>query len=166
MIRVLHFAGIINDNDFIDNVLRRLDRTRYTISTLVGSPPRRQGQYSALEHYPMRILNMPFKRSLYPRMLKELLAEIRRFRPHILQSHHYDEALVAMVAARIASVPCFVIGRHYSDHVYALTRGMKRRFFLGLEGLCNRAAHRIVVPAEEVSRLLIDRQRVPEGKVR
>lgn len=165
MIRVLHFAGIINNNDFIDSVLRRLDRSMFEVAALVGTPPRRRGRYGREHEYPVRILGMDFDRRHYGRMLRALLAEIRVFRPHVLHSHHYDETVVATAASRIAGVPAFVIGHHYSDHIYRLTRGLKRRAFLAVEALCNRVAHRIVVPAEDVAKILTHRQGVEEEKV-
>ncbi len=165
MIRVLHFAGIINRYDIIDTVLTRLDRRRFEISALTGVPPRRTGPYRREEEYRTKCLGFSFNRRAYPRMIFALLKEIRRFRPHIVQAHHYDENIVAAVAVRLARVPCYVVGRHYSDHIYALTRGMKRKVFLAGEGICNRAATRIAVPAESVARLLTETQGVPGSKV-
>jgi glycosyltransferase involved in cell wall biosynthesis len=42
---------------------------------------------------------------------------------------------------------------------------MKRWLLLALEAVCNRKAHQIVVPTEEVKTLLTQRQGVPAGKV-
>jgi glycosyltransferase involved in cell wall biosynthesis len=165
MIRILHFAGIINRHDLIDTVLTRLDRSRFEVSALTGVAARRTGPYKPGEEYATRCLGVVFNRRAYPRMLLTLLQEIRRFRPHIVQAHHYDENIIATVAVRLARVPCYVIGHHYSDHIYTLTTGIKRRAFLAAEGICNRAARRIVVPAESVARLLTDTQGVPGHKV-
>ena len=165
MIRVLHFAGIINSNDFIDSILRRLDRSVFEVAALVGTPPRRVGHYSREHNYPVRVLGMDFNRRHYGRMLTALLAEIRSFRPDVVHSHHFDETVVAAVASRVAAVPAFVIGHHYSDHIYRLTRGLKRRAFLGVEALCNRAARKIVVPAVDVAEILTHRQGLKEEKV-
>ncbi len=161
MIRVLHFAGIINRYDFIDTVLTRLDRSKFEVSAITGVPARRVGPYTKEEAYPSRVLNFEFIRRNYTGMLSELVREIRRFRPHILQAHHYDENIVASIAVRLARVPCYVIGRHYSDHIYYLTRGAKRKAFLAAENICNKTATRIVVPAQEVASLLTERQGVP-----
>src|SRR5205823_4906391 len=84
---------------------------------------------------------------------------------HVLQAHHYLENVLATVAVRVARVPCYIIGRHYSDHIYFLTRGLKRRAYLGVEGLCNHAASYVAVPATDVARLLTEEQRVPAEKV-
>ncbi len=164
-IRVLHFAGIINRHDFIDSVLARLDRSRFQVSALTSVPARRDGAYAENEKYPIKVLNFEFNRRSYPKMLKALIGEIKRFQPHILQAHHYDENLIASVALRLTGVPSYVIGHHYSDHIYYLTRGIKRMALLALEGFCNRSASRIVVPSTEVADLLTERQSVPREKV-
>lgn len=166
MIRILHFAGIINRYDIIDTVLTRLDRSRYEVFALTGEPSRLQVPYTNGEHYETRCLSLKFNRRAYPRMLRELLHEMRRIRPHIIQAHHYDENIIASIAAPLARVPCYIIGRHYSDHIYYLTRGLKRKVFLAGEKFCNRTATRITVPTQGVARLLIERQGVPSQKVK
>ena len=164
-IRVLHFAGIINRYDIIDSVLTRLDRSRFEVHALTGVPPRQTGAYTPAEEYPTRCLNFEFKRSSYRQMYRALMEEIHRVRPHILQAHHFDENVVAAWAVRRSRVACYVIGRHYSDHIYYLTRGLKRQAFLAAEGFSNRTANRIAVPAHDIARLLTERQGVPGEKV-
>jgi glycosyltransferase involved in cell wall biosynthesis len=164
-IRVLHFAGIINRYDIIDSVLTRLDRSRFEVHALTGVPPRQTGRYTAEEEYPTRCLNFEFNRRRYPRMYRALMEEIQRVRPHVLQVHHFDENVVAAWAVRRTRVPCYIIGRHYSDHIYYLTRGLKRQAFLAAEGFSNRTANRIAVPARDIARLLTERQGVPREKI-
>src|ERR1044072_3770327 len=160
-IRVLHFAGIINRYDIIDSVLTRLDRSRFEVRALTGVPPRQTGAYTSNESYPTHCLNFEFNRRSYRRMYRALMEEIETFHPHILQAHHFDENVVAAWAVRRARVPCYIIGRHYSDHIYYLTRGLKRKAYLALEGFSNRTATRIAVPAHDIARLLTERQGVP-----
>ncbi len=56
MIRVLHFAGIINRHDFIDTVLINLNRRRFTVAALTAVPPRRNEPHSEAEAYDTRCL--------------------------------------------------------------------------------------------------------------
>ena len=71
MIRVLHFAGIINRHDFIDAVLTRLDRSRFEVRALTGVPPRRVEAYRDGEAYETRCLQLPVsKPSTTPRHTK------------------------------------------------------------------------------------------------
>lgn len=164
-IRVLHFAGIINRYDIIDSVLTRLDRSRFEVHALTGVPPRQTGAYTSAERYPTRCVNFEFNRRSYRQMYRALMEEIQRIRPHVLQAHHFDENIIAAWAVRRARVPCYVIGRHYSDHIYYLTRGLKRKAFLAAEGFSNRTANRIAVPASDIARLLTERQGVPREKI-
>jgi glycosyltransferase involved in cell wall biosynthesis len=163
MIRILHFSAIINHSDFIDTVLSRLDPSRFEVSALTGATPTRLRSGAAA--YPNEVLGFPFTRRNYPRMLRALLSSIRRFQPHILHAHHYDECLVASVARRLRVVPCYAIGHHYSDHIYLLTQGLKRRVFLAGERFAQEVASCIVVPTADVRRILVERQKPPPCKV-
>ena len=165
MIRVLHFAGIINQHDFIDGVLSRLDPRRFEISALAALPSRRQSANDDGTAYSTKTLNVAPRLGNYRKLLLSLVGEIRRFRPHILQAHHYHEALVASLAVRMARAPHFVIGHHYSDHIYYLTRGLKQKALLRLEMFCNASASRIVVPTQGVASILTKDQGVPTSKV-
>ena len=55
--------------------------------------------------------------------------------------------------------------RHYSDHIYILTRGLKRSAFLKAEAFYISRANRVLVPVESDARFLIHQQRVPREKV-
>lgn len=165
MIRVLHFASVINRYDFIDTVLTGLDKSRFQVSALTVVPPtNRTGSYSENEKYESKCLNIDFTRQNYLKIFRALKDEIRRFRPHILQAHHFDETVMGAVAAKTMKVPAFVIGHQYSDHIYVLTGGVKRQAYLYIEKLCNQYADRIVVPTQEVVDLLL-KQGVDENKI-
>ena len=166
MLRILHFTHIINRYDVVDAILSRLDRSRFELSVLTGLPPRRTAPYTTGEAYANRLLGFEFNRANYAKMFSVLVKEIRRFRPHILQAHHFDENIIASLAVRVAQVPCYVISRHYSDHIYYLTKGLKRRAVLAIEGWCNRAADYILVPTDDVAEILTYRQGVPPEKVK
>ncbi len=165
MIRILHFASVINRYDFIDTVLTDLDRSRFDLSALTVVPAaNRKGEYSDLERYDSRCLNIEFTRRNFPRIYSELKKEIKRFRPHILQTHHFDETLMGTAAAKLLGVPALVIGHHYSNLIYVLTKGLKRSAYLQLESVCNYFADRIVVPTQEVVDVL-QNQGVKRAKI-
>jgi len=164
-VRVLHFAEIVNRCDFIDTVLSRLDPSRFEVRVVVGVPPRRSGTYPPGTSYATRVLGFRFRRWNLARMVAALASEVRSFRPHILHAHHFNENVAASLCLRFAPVPGYVIGHHYSDHIYFLTRGLKRRAFLAAEGQCNRRADRILVPTQSVASLLNERQGVPSDKI-
>ncbi len=61
MIRVLHFAHVINRFDIIDTVLTRLDRTKFEVAALTAFPTKREAELTDEEHaYPTKVLNFPF----------------------------------------------------------------------------------------------------------
>jgi glycosyltransferase involved in cell wall biosynthesis len=156
MIRVLHFVDVINRHDFIDSVLTSLDRSRFEVAALtLGPPGNRTGAYLPDESYETQCLHQPLRLGSSASVLKHLLRRIREFKPDILQSHHYDESIVGAAAKVIGGVPGFVVGHHYSDHIYVLTRGLKRRIFLAGESAVNAVADKVVVPSQEVVDLLL-----------
>ncbi len=165
MIRVLHFASVINGGDFIDHALTRLDRSRFEVSALTAQAETRATSNLIQRNYPNKVLDFAFTKRNYPRMMVALLREMRRTKPQIVHAHHFDEMLVASLARLIVPVACLVLGHHYSDHIYWLTTGWKRRALLGIEAFCNRSADQIMVPSHEVMRLLVDKQAVPKEKV-
>ena len=89
-----------------------------------------------------------------PRAVVALRRLLKRERIHILHVHHYLPGLIAVAATRGLPV-ALVIGRHYSDAVYRLSRGLRRRLYLRLERVCNEAAAAIVAPSAAVEAVLL-----------
>jgi len=155
-IKVLHFAGVINRFDFIDTVLTELDRREFEIRAITVTEPRnRIGKYSEEEVYPSICLSLPSIRGNWLKCYKALAEEIRKFKPDILHTHHFDESILGALMVKFGIVPRLVIGHHYSDHIYVLTKGLKRKIFLEIERWCNSKAARTIVPTEEVRNLLL-----------
>lgn len=157
MIRVLHFASVINRYDIIDSVLTRLDRSQFEPRALTVVPPaNRTGTYSKNEEYQSRCMHTDFKRTNYRHIFSELRKDIKEFRPHILQAHHYDECIMGALVTKIDKIPAYVIGHHYSKVIYVLSKGLRRQAYLKIEKWCNDVADRVVVPSQEVFDLLIE----------
>lgn len=165
MIRALHFSNAILPYDVVDTALTRFDRARIDLLALTGLDMPAAGDYRVGDKYEVQTLGYKFERRSYSKMFLSLTRKILAFRPHVLHAHGYDENLIASLAVKVARVPCYVIGRHYADHIYYLTRGLKRKAYLAVEGFCNKTATRIAVPTEGVARILTDIQGVPGEKV-
>jgi len=165
MIRVLHFNNAINPYDYIDSILTKFDKAKIDLLALTGLARPPVGDYKVGERYEAQCLGYRFERRSYSKMFLALTSKIRAFRPQVLHAHGFDENLIASLAVKAARVPCYVIGRHYSDLIYLLTRGLKRKAYLAAEGFCNKTATRIVAPTETVARILTDLQGVPGEKV-
>ena len=165
MIRALHFNNSIYPYEVVDTILARFDKAKIDLLALTGLATPPAGDYRVGEKYEVQCLGYKFERRNYSKMFLALTSKIRAFRPHVLHAHGFDENVIASLAVKVARVPCYVIGRHYSDHIYFLTRGLKRKAYLAAEGFCNKTASRIVVPTEGVARILTQLQGVPGEKV-
>ncbi len=164
VIRVLQFADVINQHDFIDVIVQKADPGRFEVGTCVRTtasniavPTRRPGA----PHWTLGGTS----RLTLPRAVLQLLAVLRAWKVDILHSHHYDQAFIAWLATRLHRPTRHVLGRHYSDAIYRLPTGPKRRALLAIERLVNDAATSIIVPSGFIRNLLIERQRVPAEKI-
>ena len=151
MIRVLHFADIINRGDFIHNVLDHCDPGTFSMSAVTLD---HRGTLNA-DPGGLSVVNLaaPNRRDI-PWAVAALRALLARERIDILHVHHYVPGLIALAATRKLPV-ALVIGRHYSDAIYSLSRGLRRRLYLRLERLCNDAAAAVVAPSAAVEAVLL-----------
>lgn len=170
--RVLHLASVINRDDFIDVIVRSADRERFAMSacTFVGPSTIRDPAYAevGIPHHrlarPRGFGNSAFVSLSWSAI--RLAKILRALRVEILHSHHFDGALLGWAATRIARHGCLVIGRHYSDAIYQLATGLRRRGYLTLEGRSNLAARAIVVPSLAAERVLLSQGVDPSKVVR
>ncbi len=165
MIRVLHLSNAIHPFDFIDTAISGLDRKRFrsrALTVVEASNRILPGQSAGT--YEVRCLNIPFQRRALPLIYREFIAEIRSFRPHIVHVHHYDEALLGVLAKMRGEIDVLVVGHHYSKLIHMLSFP-KRNLYLSIENFRNRIADAIAVPSEEVVEVLRG-QGVDPGKIR
>jgi glycosyltransferase involved in cell wall biosynthesis len=163
-IRVLHLASVINHQDFIDTIVRYVDNARFApmACTFSKASNIRATQYEGL--IPSFTLDVRGRRD-YPCAILRLAAILRKNKVDILHAHHYDEALMGAAAVTLVSNCRLVIGRHYHDEVYLLSRWLQLWTLLGMESLANRIATRIVVPSSVIRTLMIERQSVSNHKI-
>jgi glycosyltransferase involved in cell wall biosynthesis len=165
-VRVLHLARVVNRHDFIDTVVRFADPRRFTMMVGVLDPASNIEDPGYGERGPRRFLLPTRTRENYPGTILRLSRLLRRERVHLIHTHHYDEAFIGALAARLARIPATVLGRHYHDELYLVATGLRLRALLAVEGMCNRLAGVIVVPSAAIRDLLAGRQGVPAGKIR
>jgi glycosyltransferase involved in cell wall biosynthesis len=163
-IRVLHFARVINRHDFIDTVVRGIDRTRFVpmAATLWAHSHIEAPAYgeAGVPHFVIR----GDHRWQYAYTTAALSAVLRNHAVDILNVHHYDEAVIGALARSLRPATRLVVGRHYSDSLYRLSASLKRRLLFAFERLAYRRAHRVVVPSTLIRDLLL-RQGMPEHRV-
>ncbi len=162
IIRILHLADIINRYDFIDNILRYCNRDRFQLyaCTFTGTSNIQAPQYTDVPHY---VLGARGRRS-YPLAVAKLVTILRRERIDIVHTHHFDPAMLGVVAAGLGGGRV-IVGRHYSDALHRLPSPWKRQAYLRAEAFFNRLAARIIVPSSDVRDLLVHDQDVQAWKV-
>jgi len=152
VIRVLHFADLINRDDFIHNVMAHVDAREFGMAAATLHD---RGTLNANPSPLPLVHNLDCARrrryGLAAWRLRRLLA---REKIDLLHTHHYEPALLGVLATVGTRVP-LVLGRHYSDAIYQLSRGARRRTYLAVESLCNRRAAAIIAPSKAVERVLL-----------
>lgn len=161
----MQFARVINRYDFIDSVIRHADPSRFDMMacSLAASSTIEPPDYPAAG-IPHWVLRADTRRS-YPATVLRLAKLLRREKVDILHTHHFDEALIGVMAATLSTRTRVVVGRHYHDEVYLLTAGVKRRAMLQIEAFCYRRAVALTTPSPRIKQLLVERQRIPAAKI-
>jgi glycosyltransferase involved in cell wall biosynthesis len=159
-VRIVHFADLVNRYDFIFNVAAHCNRSTFDLSvatlTARGTLNVDPGEIE-VENF-----DCPSRLS-YFRAITRLRRLLQREGAAILHSHHYEPSLLAALATAGLRTR-LVVGRHHSDNVYRFTRGLRRRFYLGLERLCYARAAAVIAPSAAVERILLS-QGVPRSRV-
>jgi glycosyltransferase involved in cell wall biosynthesis len=152
VIRVLHFADIINRDDFIHNVMAHVDTQEFE---MVAATLHDRGTLNA-NPSPLPLvhdLDCAHRRK-YGVAVARLRGLLAREKIDLLHTHHYEPAVLGLLATLGTRVP-LILGRHYSDAIYQLSQGARRRAYLAVESLCNRRAAAIVAPSKAVERVLL-----------
>ncbi|KKL68967.1 hypothetical protein LCGC14_2119680, partial [marine sediment metagenome] len=140
MIRVLHFADEINPYDFIDNVVKFCDPSKFIVSTFtMGKVSKRKA-------------------------LTYLTSILRVGKFDILHTHHLIPTVIGIIAAKRTGMKHIVFGRHYSNELYHIKNPLKRFAYFQLEKLMHRFVDVIVVPSKMVYKIL-EKQGAPMHKV-
>ncbi len=164
MIRVMHFADLINRNDFIDIILRKANRTDFRFFACV----RTSQSNIATPDYPQDIPHFTIpslRRRTIPLAAMRLAWLLSRLKIDVLHTHHYDQAVIGWAATRLRRATKFIVGRHYSDAIYLLSRGWRKSLLLGIESRINSAADQIIVPSKMILKLLAE-QGVDSQKIK
>ena len=164
MIRVMQFADVINRYDFIDTIVQRANRGWFEVGVCVRAGESNIEAPVYPRDTPRWTLNGASRREI-PRAAVQLARLLRRWGADILHTHHYDQAVIGLLATRLHPGTKLVVGRHYSDAIYRSSWGWRRKALLAVERAVNRAAARIVVPSSYVAEIVSRWQKVPPGKV-
>lgn len=163
-IRVLHFTDKINRFDFIDNIIRYIDRDVFEIGLCLTDPNSNIQSASYPDDFPLWVIESKGRRS-FPRVVRELARVLRTWGADIIHTHHYDPAVIGFLATKLYPQTKLVVGRHYSDAIYRIPSKVKRHAYLMVENAVNSAAARIIVPSKYIREILVDWQGVAAEKV-
>ena len=157
MIRVMQFADVINQHDFIDVILQHADRKQFqlfaclrTLESNIADPV-----------YPadVAVCLLPgVSRWRIPITTFRLAWLLRLHKIDVLHTHHYDQAFIGWLATLLSPRTKLVVGRHYSGSIYDLSKGWKQKLLLGFEQKINQAAASIIVPTKFIQRILCEQQ--------
>jgi glycosyltransferase involved in cell wall biosynthesis len=163
--RVLHLTDVVNRFDYVDNVVRHLNRAAFEteVCTFTRGAQIAPPEYDRAAIY-HRVLNVSSRRD-YPFAAIRLANFLRGRAIDILHAHNYNSNLLAWLALHMHRSTRLVVGRHYTDTVDLPSSGMNRRAVLGFDAQVNNYATRIVVPSVTIRDLLVTRRRVAEEKV-
>lgn len=164
MIRILQFADVINRHDFIDTIVRNADTHRFEVGVCVRTADFNIADPGYPDSVPRWVLG-GLSRTHIPFTAWRLARLLKAWQTDILHVHHYDQAVIGMLATRLFRRTRLVVGRHYSDAIYRSTNGVKQKALLAIESNVNRSATRIVVPSTAIAELMIGQQKVPSEKV-
>lgn len=163
-IKVLHFTDIVNRFDFIDNVIRYVDKDKFEVGLCLTNPNSNIQPPSYPDDFPLWVIESRGRRS-FPRVVRELARVLRTWGADIIHTHHYDPAVIGFLATRLYPQTKLVVGRHYSDAIYRIPSKVKRHVYLMVENAVNSAATRIIVPSKYIREILVDWQGVAAEKV-
>lgn len=165
-LRILHFASLINFDDFIDVILKNANRAEFELMacTMTRESNIKEPNLAAygIPHF---VLGTKLTKADFFKTVYRLYRVIRREKIDIIHSHHYYESLMAVLAARLAGKRKVIVSRHYHNELYLTTKGFKLTIYLFLEKLVNRYASIIIAPSSAIVDLLV-KQKVNELKVK
>jgi glycosyltransferase involved in cell wall biosynthesis len=164
MIRVLQFADIINRYDFIDTIVQYADPEKFEIHVCVRSEEHNIATPVFKDTVRYQLLKGKGKKKLFATAWK-LSRFLKKWNIDILHAHHFDQAIIGFLATKFYSKTKLVIGRHYSDALYRLPPGIKRKLLLKIEQKINRIASRIIVPSKYIYEILTQKQHIDSNKI-
>ncbi len=153
MIRVLQFADLINRNDFIDVILQQANRAEFRMFACTRTT---KSNITAPEYPPdvPHFLIPGLSRSHILPASVRLAGLLCLHSIDILHTHHYDQAVIGWLATRLSRRTRLLVGRNYSDAIYLLSSGLRKKLLLTIESQINSATDRIIVPSKMISELL------------
>jgi L-malate glycosyltransferase len=163
-IKVLHLAKIVSRNDFVDSIVSNLDPGKFDVlvvtltdSSLTFSPVYKE---KGIPHINLNITN----HWKFQQILPALSKIIKKHQVDIIHTHLFEEQFTgAFLKLRFPKLK-FIIGRHYSDEIYLLHKGLKKKTWIAIENFANNKADVIVAGSQMVKKILL-KQGIKASKI-
>lgn len=151
-LRVMHLSHVINRYDFIDTIVRHLDRKRFEVYAATFRPSTILEPDYAEIGIPHITLPVPTIKSYpaYVRASRALARFIQAKKIAILHAHHFWEGMTAALAKRWYPHFRLVLHRHYAYDILNLPL-LKRRLLVMVEAWTYKQADSLVVPTKTVA---------------
>ncbi len=163
VVHVAESAGWAGGETYLLQLAQTLDRTRFE---LVVVAPEQGVLVSRLERLGIETAVVALGDRLgSPRPLRDLVGRLRTWRPQIVQSHGARTNVYCRLACRIAGVARHVSTVHNSLYDYPVSRARRAAYVLADRATARLSAV-IVCVAQSLARDLIERSRLPAGRIR
>jgi len=149
MIRVMQFADILNRHDFIDVIVQRAERKRFQLFLTLRTLQSDIAQPVFPADVPVHLLAGTERRWVLWTALR-LANLLRKYKVHILHTHHYDEAFIGRLATILHPATKLIVGRHYADVGMYAKPGLKLSGLLAVERFAYHGAKRVIVPTNVI----------------
>lgn len=153
-IKVLHFVEHVNQNDFVDSIIRNLNFDKFDVYLCITGEHKnfKLPDYTAS---PIRFINLELPgRKNYFKATWKVLRLLKKEKIDILHCHLYDFSILGAFIKLLSPGIKFIFTRHYSDDIFLTSKGLKLRRALLLEKFTNKVADAIVAPSNMISKLL------------
>jgi glycosyltransferase involved in cell wall biosynthesis len=161
MVKVTYVLSLIFKSLEYEWIVRYIDRSRVDLSFILLNPEACELQ-QWLQNENVKTYHVPFYGKLsYPRCLFRTIQILKKEKPDFVNCNLLDANMIGLTAAYFAGVRNRVYTRHHSTfhHVYF----KKGRYY---DYYANFLSTQIVAVSSLVKRILIEKEGVPEGKIR
>lgn len=170
--RLLHVLTVPDTLEFLRGQIEYVKERGFDVAAACSGEPSMEHVGKTLEYYRERagiqVHSVSMHRRISPlhdvRTIAELVALMRRFRPHIVHSHTPKGGLLGMVAARAANVPVRIY--HLRGLLMETSTGARRQLLANTERVACSLATTTICVSHSVRRTAIEERLVRPDRIR
>lgn len=160
MIKVAYIISDIDKALAFEWIAEGLSKSKFSLSfILIVQKPAQLEQFLIEKGVPCHVFYYRSKQD-FPKILWKVFSLLKRTKPDLIHCHLLYGSLIGLTAAMMAGVKKRYYTRHHSDfHHRYFPKGIK------WDKWCNRIATKIVAPSASVKEVLMNYEKVEEGKI-